>query len=611
MVSQISLGSFGTQNGKNVLTGSASQLDTKTIIDGLVTAKRAPAVRLESAVKTIDSKTQAFTDLKSILSKLQSSSDTLRNPPGVNVASKNIFEYRTASLTSSTGATATNYVDFAVQPGAIAQTHTIDSITFLAYQTKQQSGNFTLANSTTASAVTANGSPTPGLFRAGTVNLRAVDGTVGGIPLTLAEGDSLQTVANKFNELSSRTGIQASVLTVADGTYKLIFSATKTGTTYGFDLALTSPAAHAGIESDPSSVFGSLAAITTTQPAQNAEFSLDGVTISRESNSVSDVLDNVTISLKQLTGVAAGTITASIIPDTSLVSNAITQFADAYNEFRLFVSNQTQLNDDGTPKDTSILYDDSIFRQIIDNISSEVSHLVSGVTDGNPEVLLDVGISLDNFQGDDKNPATKNIMTVDTDKLNAMLLSNFDGVRQLFEYSQTSDDSNFVTFKRSNNLTVTDLTFSIDRTGDVYTATYTDPSDNSTQIINLDATEISGGGVGLKGQVGTILEGAQFVYASSATTATIHVSLSQGYGDRFYNMVDGLLNSTDGLITTQLTTLADTKQRNEEEITAIDDRLVTYRETLLLQYSQLEAALTKANQLLQLLDAQTNARNNG
>ena len=93
--------------------------------------------------------------------------DVLRNPGGVDTASKNIFEYRKALSVGTGGIVASNYVDVTVQPGAASASYTIDSITQLAKATKQQTGTFAIANTTTASAVTANGSPTAGMFRAG------------------------------------------------------------------------------------------------------------------------------------------------------------------------------------------------------------------------------------------------------------------------------------------------------------------------------------------------------------------------------------------------------------------------------------------------------------
>ncbi len=605
MVTEITLGSFGTQNGKNVLTGGQSKIDTKALIDSLVEAKRIPAVRLETSNKTIDTQSEALNNLKSLFTKIQAAADVLRNPVGVANDSKNIFQYRTASLTSSTGGLASSYVDVSVVPGAAAQSYTIDSITQLATQSKQQSNNFTLADATVASAVSATA--TAGLFTAGTVNLRAVDGTVGGIPVTLTAGDSLQTVVNKFNEVSSRTGIQASILTVSPGTYKIIYTATKTGETYNFDLSATAPAANAGIETDPSGVFGSLG-FGAAALGQNALFSIDGVPLERETNSVADVLTGVTLTLKQPG--FAGTVGLNIVPDTTLVANAITSFADAYNEFRVFAASQSLLGDDGKPTEDSALYSNSTFRNIVSNVSNEISRVVAGITGSNPSQLVDVGITIENFPGDDENPETKNIFVVDPDKLNSALASNFDGVRKLFEYQQVSDNSNFVNFKRSNNLgNLTSFSVAIDRTLGTYRATYTDPATSVVTTVDLDGTPITGGGVSLKGQAGTIFDGSEYVFAV-AGDATINVTISQGFGDRFYNLATSFVDVSTGTLTQEIKSLSDTKTRNTEQITSIDDKLTAYREKLVAQYAALESALSRSNQLLSLLDAQSNARNN-
>lgn len=598
MVNQIILGNFNTINGRNVLTGGQSGLDTKGIVDGLVKIKRLPAVKLETANKTIDTKTKALGDLKAIFTKLRTAVDNLRNPPGVDTASKNIFEYRTSSLTAVGGVVASDYVGITVQPGAAVASYTINSITQLAQATKQQTGTFTLADTTTASAVTAGA--TAGLFKAGTVNIRAVDGTAGGIPITLTAGDSLQTVANKFNEVSSRTGIQATILNVSSGNYKLIFTATKTGTTYGFDLGATSPTPGFGVQSDASGVLSQVSFGNIT-PAQNAIFSVDGSSITRESNAVSDVISGVTIALKE--AAPAGNIYINVKADTDLVSKSISQFADAYNEFRLFASKQSELDDSGKPKETAVLYNDSTFRSFVDAMSSEVTQIIGGISgSSNPTQLSDIGLKLDNFAGDDTNLATKNIISVDSDALNSALQTNFDGVRKLFEYQQTADNVNFLASKRSNNIAgITSYSVSINQTTNTYTITA------NSNTYSLDYTALPGGGVSLKGQTGTPFDGMEFVFASTADT-TVNVTLAQGYGDRFYNLMDGYLNTSNGLLTTQVNDLATTKQRNTDEVTKIDDQMTDYRDKLTTRYAALESALSKANQILALLDAQSSAR---
>ena len=605
MVTSITLGNAFDQNGRIIVGGGQSGFDTKSLVDSLATAKRQPAVTLETANKTIDSQSAAFTTLKSTLGALQTAVDTLRNPPGVANSSQNVFSYRTASSSTNTGVAASNYVNVSVQPGANIQTLTVDSITRLAQQTKQQSGTLTLADTTTASAVSATG--TAGLFAAGTFTLKSIDGSADQ-SITLNTGDSLQTVVNDFNNVSIHTGIQANIVNVGNGTYKIIFSGTTTGSAGAFDLS-----SNATVKTDPSGALAHLG-FTTTQPAQDALFSVDGVSVTRSTNSVADLISGVTFNLVQPTPVTtppatATTITTVISPDTSIVSNAITSFADAYNKFRLFNATQTQLNSDGTPATTAVLAQDSTLRSVSSQISSEVTRLVAGITGSNPKGLADIGITLGDFAGDGTNPASSNIMSVNTDALTTALSTNFAGVQNLFQYNLSADNSALSTYARTNSLGISNFSLAIDRTAGTYVATYTDASGN-TQTANLDGTPITAtGGLSLAGQKGTVLEGLQLIFASTATNPSpIHVTITQGIGDRLYNALDSFLNTTNGTITSAVKNLTDKETKNKTAIAKIDADIVTYRDTITNTYAQLEAALSKANNLLQLLDSQQKAR---
>jgi flagellar hook-associated protein 2 len=607
MVTQVQLGRIYQSNGRTVLGGSQSALDTESIITSLVEAKRQPAVVLETNNKKLDSQKTAFTELRSILARFQTAAKTLSNPPGVANDASNIFQYRTTTLATNDGVPAASYLTATVQPGVATQGFAINEISQIARETKQSSNNFLVASTTSGSVVTAAGAPQPGKFQAGTFSLRVLDGGPAAV-VTLNDGDTLQAVANKFNDVKNRTGIQATLLKVADGTpnstYRIVFTATKTGLPTGFDLATSGT-----VTGDPDGVLSQLT-FTTNQTAQNSRFKLDGVQIEREINAVSDAVTGVTFNLKQTTPPAT-TITLGINPDTEIVKNAITQFADVYNEFRTFNSKQTQIGDDGLPLETAVLANNAALRSVVSSIAAEVARVVGGITGGNPSRLADVGIDFDDFAGDATTPLTRNIITIDADKLSSALQSNFDGVQRLFEYQLASDNAALSTFKRTNALGVSNFTLTIDRAAvpPVYKATYTD-SNNVVQTVDLDGSVTGSNGLLLKGKDGTVLDGLELIFASTASTATINVTTTQGIGDRVFNALENILNDADGLLTNAETDLVNQKDRNSDEITSLDEEIADYRDQLVAKFSALESALARANSLLQLLDAQINARNN-
>lgn len=590
MVSQITLGNVGSQNGKTVITGSQSGLDIEGLVKGLTEAKRLPAVALETKNTKLGKQKSALTELQSLLTRFRSAVDTLRNPPGVQNASKNIFEYRSATTSLS------GYVDVKVQPGAAQQSFAIDEISAIAKETKQQTATTFLAASPTTAIVAANGDATAGKFSAGTFNLRVLDGGADA-SITLAETDSLQSIVTKFNAVKDRTGIQANLVKVASGTpdstYTITFTATKTGTTAAFDLGSAGT-----VTSDPDGVLAQLG-FNTTQTAQNAQFKIDGVDIVRETNTVDDLVDGVTFTLKQP---AAVPVNVSVQPDTELVTNALNAFADVYNELRVFAAKQNQVGDDGLPTEDAVLFGNATLRAIADSMTNVATSLVSGLQSTSPQGLSDLGIGFDDFAGDDENPLTRNIITINADKLASALATNFDAVRDVLEFRFTSDNPNLLVFKRTNDLKATSATLNLDFTNNVFKA-------NVNGIdYDLDVTANNATSFVIKGKAGTPLEGMEFVYGANTDT-TINISMTQGLGDRMYNELDRAL-SADGSVINALDGLQAQEDRNKKEITKIDDFIEGYRERLLEQYSALEAALAKANNLLSLLDAQANARNN-
>lgn len=602
MVTRIQLGNLVNNGGKTTLVGSQSGLDTKAIVDALVEAKRLPAVRLEDKNTLINSQSKALTDLKNLLSRFKSAVDVLRNPPGVGNAASNIFKYRTTSLSATNGFSASNYVSVAAQPGAEVQSFNITNIDRIAREARQETDIFSLPDITAAPAVSTV--PTAGLFTAGTFTVRNVTGGPA-VAITLEDGDTLQEVANKFNETSDRTGFRANIIKVANGSpnndYKIIFTSTKPGETYGFDL--NDPGT---VLSDPSGVLSTVTIPPPTQTAQNARFYVDGIEIIRESNVVDDVFSGLTFTLKQ-PNAGATSINVSVQPDNDIVQNAILSFADVYNEFRLFQAKQTELGDDGLPKETALLSNNSTLRGIISQVGSEIASVVNGISGGNPARLADVGLNFSNFEGDEDNPFTRNILTVDSDKLSSALAANFNGVQNLFEFRLQSDNSNLTVFKRTNGLNVSDFSLNINRSLDTYVASYTD-SEGNPQTANFTATAL-GDGVTLRGQAGTPFDGLELIYAA-AGNATVNVTITQGLGDRVFNTLDNILKTDGGYLSTALEQLNEQITNNDNEISRIDEQIETYRLQLESQYAALEEALSKANNLLTLLDAQSNARNN-
>lgn len=342
------------------------------------------------------------------------------------------------------------------------------------------------------------------------------------------------------------------------------------------------------------------------EDAVDASVSIDGTSIIRQSNSFDDAIEGLTFNLLSETG-AGEELNVNINPDTQLVRDAIFNFVDAYNEFRIFAAKQLETGDDGIPVENALLASSSTLRTVLGRVNTEVASVVEGLGTGAFDRLADIGLDFSDFPGDEETPFVRNIITVDEAELDSALASRFDEVRGIFEFDFTTDDPDLTVFSRTNALDVSDVDLNIDQTNGIYQATYNDPSLGLTTI-DLDAEALSSGsGVVLTGQQGTVLEGLSLIYASG-DDATVNLNLTQGIGDRIFNTLDEVLKGEQGLLTVELETIADTNSRLQQEIDRIDSVVERYRETLLAQFSALEQAIASANIILQSLNAQANAR---
>ncbi len=600
MVSQIHLGNFFNLGGKTVSGGAGgSGIDTESLIKALTDAKAIPATKLKDSIDINDKRSAALGEFNTLFGKLKDAVAILRNPPGVGNASDNAFKYRTANISSSTSVAGTDYLSATVSPGAALQSYTVSEITSIAKARKQSTGNISIATADTA-AVSAT--PAAGEFKAGTFTLNGQD-------ITLTAGESLNSVAAKFNAVSDKTNVSASIIKVASGTYQLSFSATKTGEDADFDFNNVSPA---GTLVDAGGVFSQIT-ISDKQQAANAEFKFNGASIVRQSNTINDLVDGLSITLKKdMSDAPLTEVGIDIGADQTIEKNSIINFVNSYNDLKIFAAKQFEVGDDGLYKDTAVLHDSAIFRDTMGSLGSIFSSVVSGLTAGNPNKLSDIGISFIDQEATADNPRVRNLISVDDGKLASAIADNPDAVRKVFEFDFSSDNTALRIFSRTNALKISQFDLTITPSTSTFKATYNDGSGNVS--IDLDATPIKNASTGvitgytLKGKSGTVLEGLVMVYASTAD-GTASVNATQGIADKVFNVADKVLKTNTGTLAVELNSIKDADKRLQDDIDKINAQVEVYRQQLVDKFSRLEQAISNVNNLLASLAANDNARN--
>jgi len=353
--------------------GMLSGLPVDSLVTSLMSVERQPLAQLQSKQSAFSSKLSAFGTLKSAVSAFQT-------------ALKNVSGDALAALTATSSKSEAVGVSVAKGSGASAGSYAIE-VSKLA-----QSDKLVSTGVATDASFTAAGS--------------AMSITVGGksTSIPLADGNlaSISSAINKAN-----AGVTATILN--DGTKdRLVITGNSTGKDNGVSITAS----------------GTLAAFDTTngamtrqQTAQNAEMTIDGVPVSKASNTVTDAIKGVTLNLAQTN--VGSPVKISLAKDTADVTKNITAFVDAYNTLATAVNKQTAYNPN--TKTAAVLNGDASARSILTNIRAELGKGVTGA--GGLTTLSDIGIS---FQRDGTLKMEK------PDKLKAALETNFTGVSSLF-----------------------------------------------------------------------------------------------------------------------------------------------------------------------------------
>ena len=165
------------------------------------------------------------------------------------------------------------------------------------------------------------------------------------------------------------------------------------------------------------------------QTAQNALLTVNGLSIERTTNSVSDVIDGVTFNLATVT---TGAARIDLTRDTSGITQKIEDLVTAYNNFeenlKILGDRTSEVEEFG-----GVLAGDSLLQ----NIRSQVRSMLTSTSSTPGSTVTapgDVGLSFDRY----------GVLQFDQDKLATQLQSNFDEVAEMFS-ANTNNQSEFST----------------------------------------------------------------------------------------------------------------------------------------------------------------------
>ena len=529
-------------------TGSGTGLDYSALIEAKVAKRLSRADKIDVKIEANEAKAAAYENLQSLLQTLASGIDGLRNRSAATGASSNLFAEMTAYLSND------DALAVAADESAEAGTY---SVVVQQLATKHKIGGSATASRTDA------------LGLSGSFSLSAGDGTATAI--TIDSDDSLIDVKDAINAQTTTTGVAASIIQVSQGSYKLILTSSDTGE----EISLTDGGD--GVLQSLGLLDGSGNIAEELTAAQNAIIIVDGVEITRSSNTISDAIDGLTFNLYEAD--AGKTISVEIATDLAQIKAAIIGFVESYNAYREFVLTQQTLTSNGAVSEDSALFSDTLLK----NINTQVYQALNATVNYDGEKLAITNLLGVSFNSD-------NTLSINEDALNSALTNNLDKVKALLGLTMTSSSSQMSLLRYNTQADSLSFTLDIDVAAD--------GSLNSASV-GGDSSLFTVSGNRIIGAEGSIYAGLVLVYVGSS--GAVDVDLRQGMMDQLYATLNAAAKSTGSDIADALTAIDAANYTLETRSNNIKEQAESYRSRLTAYYARLEAAAETANLLLKQL----------
>ncbi|MBQ0831263.1 flagellar filament capping protein FliD [Marinobacter sp.] len=389
--------------------GIGSGVLTSDLVDQLVAAERAPTEN------RLTQKTQQSEAMLSAYGKLRSAITELRLPMRQLSSADNLKAFSATSSNEDIGVS-------------------VDS-------TKANRGSYSLE---VTSLATAQALASKDVFA------DRDTATVGEGTLTLSVGDrtkeitidssnnSLQGLANAINDAG--VGVSAGVIDTGSG-FQLVLSADETGTANTVSITAN--------DSDGNNLDGVGlsrfafnadmeigAGFSETIAATDAVMKINGIEVTRSSNSFENVIDGLSFSIKDI-----GTSTVKVSQDVGAVTDRVQGFVDKFNALQSTIDSLAGFNTEAGVG--SLLTGDSTVRALQGQLRQVLTGVVTGLENANVRSLADVGISTDPNTG---------ALEFDREEFETQLKNNPDDVTALFAEQGRATDAQ-VEFVRSGTNT--------------------------------------------------------------------------------------------------------------------------------------------------------------
>ncbi len=403
--------------------GIGSGLDVSSILEQIVEAESAPTEnRLNLKEATLQAELSAFGTLKGAVSSFQSSFGKLTSASLFNSNSVSVSDSDVLSASSSSIAKPGSY---SVEVKSLAQSHTLASIAFDSVEDVIGSGTLTFNFGTTVYDPGTDYATADDTYTSFTNNTERSSESV----VIDSTNNTISGVRDAIN--NADVGVTASIVDDGNG-FRLLITSDEQGLDNSLGITVDEGGGVADTDMSGLSVLAFNGVATNaeqTQAASDALLTINGLTVVRESNTVTGAISGVTFNLK--TADPGNPVQVNITSsNASEAEKNIGAFVTSFNEMAAVFNGLTAYG--GADGQNGVLLGDTTTRNIMQQIRRELGGFVDNA--GSFSSLSSIGITT-NRDG---------TLALDSDALKTALSDDFDSVAQLFYANGNSSDSEVI-----------------------------------------------------------------------------------------------------------------------------------------------------------------------
>jgi flagellar hook-associated protein 2 len=282
--------------------GIGSGLDVDSIVSQLVALERRPIELLQEQKTKLTTQLSSFGLLQSYMANLQSAAGEL--------AKASLWTKNTATSSASDAVAVT------ASATAAAGSYRVE-VTELA--TAQS-----LASAANAAGSTA-------VIGTGTLSIQVGSGSAVAVEITSAD-QTLEGIRSKIN--AANAGVSASIVRDAAGA-RLVLTSRTTGAAN--TVTVTTSGGDGGL-----AALTNAGGLSQIQPALDAAFTVNGLPLTSASNTLTNVVDGITLTLAKK---GTGPVTVTVGSDSAAMKKSVTDFVSAYNDVSRYLAQQTNYDE--------------------------------------------------------------------------------------------------------------------------------------------------------------------------------------------------------------------------------------------------------------------------